>query len=143
MKLSKITPIESTFKLRNAREEAFTMRPVNLADEIWLDRTYGNKIIDVFNNLNIKEISRIVFRLLKDEDKEFFVKRDLTIINEVGDRETMHIGGVELLQYLISGWDEKINILNALHENIGFSRPEPKEQEDEEEETDSDEKKSL
>lgn len=124
MDLSKIKPQKSTFTLTHAPGRIFTMNPINLGDEIWLDQVYGDTIGDVFENLNIKEISRIVFRLLRPEDKAFFKKQTITLVNEEGEEGDVEMGGVAMLQSLISGWDEKIQILNALMKNIGLSRPE-------------------
>lgn len=124
MDLSQIRPKESTFKLRFAGEKVFTMNPISLGDEIWLEGTYGDRIGEVFENVNTKEISRIVFRLLKVEDKSFFKKQKVDLVNEEGEESEIEIGGVALLQSLISGWEEKVVILNALLENIGLSRPE-------------------
>lgn len=124
MDLSKIKPQESTFKLGQVSDKVFTMNPINLGDEIWLDQTYGDDLGKIFEDINIKEISRIVFRLLKPEDRLFFKKRVITLINEEGEEGEVEMGGVVLLQSLISGWEEKIAILNALLKNIGLSRPE-------------------
>ena len=139
MDLKKIVPQESSFYLRLA-ERSFTMRPINLEDEIWLENEYpGSKVQDIFENLNMPEISRIVFRLIKNEDKEFFKKQSVKIVNEEGEEMEVDLGGVKLLTALISGWDEKATVINSLLANIGFSRPDL----DKEEAGDDKEKKSL
>ena len=132
MDLSKIRPQESTFKLRHVEDRVITMRPITLDDEIWLDQTYGDKLGEIFENINVKEISRIVFRLMKNEDKLFFKKRVVKLVNEEGEEGEIEMGGLVLLQSLISGWEEKISILNALLKNIGLSRPEISEEESKE-----------
>lgn len=124
MDLTKLIPKETSFKLRQVEDQVFHMRPINLQDEIWLAETYpGDEIEKIFTQMDIKEISRVVFRLLKPEDKKFFAKREVEIIDEDGESETVEIGGVVLLQSLISGWEEKGMILETLLENIGLSRP--------------------
>lgn len=124
MNLMDLKPQESSFYLRAAKRE-FVMNPITLADEVWLDEVYGqDKIQEIFANVNIKEISRIVFRLIKPEDKVFFKTRTVYFITEDGEEVEKELGGVELLQTMISGNEEKLAIINALLENIGVSRPE-------------------
>lgn len=123
MNLKDLKPKESRFKLKAAKRE-FTLNPITLADEVWLDEEFGQeKIEQIFTEINIKEISRIVFRLIKPEDKVFFKSRPVKFITEDGEELEQDLGGVELLRTMISGNDEKIGIINALLENIGLSRP--------------------
>jgi len=130
MKLTDMIPTESKFTLKKAKRE-FILNPINLSDEIWLKNEYGEDgIQEIFEKINIEEISRIVFRLMRVEDKEFFASKEVTIIDESGVKETMILGGVNLLRTYISGWGEKLAILNSLLENIGASRPELKELEE-------------
>jgi len=130
MNLQDITPQESTFKLKVSGDRVFTMNPINLSDEIWLDNTFGSEIGKIFESVNIKEISRIVFRLLKNEDKAFFKKQVVELVDENGEASEIELGGVALLQSMISGWDEKTRILEALLLNIGISRPDVIESDD-------------
>jgi len=124
MELDKMIPRESRFYLRLA-ERGFTMNPVTLADEIWMQQQFGKEIENIFTEWRIGEIARIVFRLLDEDGKKYFAKRDVVIVNEAGDRKEEKLGGVVLLTSMISGWDEKKAIVDALLENIGLSRPEP------------------
>jgi hypothetical protein len=140
MDLNSIKPKESNFYLR-ITNKTYTMRPITMADEQWLERTYGQKQMqDIFEKLNLIEIARIVYRLLVNEDKESFKKQTVRFVNEDGDEETEELGGYKLLISLVSGWEEKIALTNALLENMGFSRPlDPKDKPEEEE---GEEKKS-
>ena len=131
MELEKLVPKESKFRLNLADGKEFTMRPITLQDEIWLRETYGERIQQIFEEMDVQEISRIVSRLLIVEDKRFFKKQDVTIVNEEGEELTIELGGVKLLQSLVSGWSDKTTLLKALLENIGFSRPDIEEIENE------------
>lgn len=127
MKLTDMKPKQSKFKLKQVEKE-LTLRPISLDDEIWLKEIYGDDgIQEVFENVNIEEISRIAFRLLITEDKKLFKIREVTVVDENGEEGTFNIGGVKLLRTLIFGWEEKLVVLNALLENIGYSRPEVEE----------------
>lgn len=127
MNLLDMKPKESKLKLKSLKND-LTLRPVSLADEAWLDEQYGSKeITKIFNEVNIKEISKIVFRLLDNESKKIFKKQIVEMIDENGDSSEVELGGVELFRSMIIGWDEKVALLNALLENIGLSRPAEKE----------------
>jgi len=127
MNLMQMKPKESKLKLRALKKE-LTLRPINLADEAWIGETYGaDEIMAIFEEVNLKEISRIVFRLIKDEDKLIFKSKIVTFITEDGEEIEQELGGVELLRNMVSGWEEKMGLVNALMENIGASRPEPRE----------------
>lgn len=128
MQLSYVKPKESSFSLREAGR-SFRIRPITLNDEIWLSEVYGSRIQKVFEEGDLREISRIVFRLMIDEDKKFFSKVTKTIVDEYGEESEFSLGGVARLQSMISGMEEKAAILQALLDVIGVSRPELSEEE--------------
>lgn len=97
------------------------MRPLNLEDELWLKTEFGEELQKVFSEVRIKEICRIAYRLL--ENKEAFSKQKVTVVNEEGETAEVEIGGVKLFYSLVSGMDEKLEIVKALLATIGISRP--------------------
>lgn len=118
-----LNPKESSFELK-AIDKELRLNPVTLRDEAWLSENYSpEEIYQIFTDVNMLEISRIVFRLLNNDDKMFFKSREVTFITENGDELTEVIGGVTLLRELISGPQEKLAILNALNDTFGVSRP--------------------
>jgi hypothetical protein len=122
--LLELRPQESRLKLGSLKQE-LVLRPITLADEAWLDETYGSEeITKVFEEVNIKEISRIVFRLLRTDSKKLFKKQTVEIVDENGNCEDIELGGLDLLRTMIVGWPEKIALYNCLLDNIGISRPE-------------------
>jgi len=124
MDLSQLKPKAAKFILDSMGEEKeFHLRPVNLSDEVWLNENFED-MSDVFDNLRMDKIARIVFRLLTDESKLFFQTQDVDTVDEEGNEMTMKVGGVKMLQMAISGYENKINVVVALLECIGFSRPE-------------------
>jgi hypothetical protein len=109
-------------------KEELSFRQINLTDEAWLAETYSaDEISNVFKSVNIKEISRIAFRLLSDNDRRLFKKQDVIVITEDGEETNETLGGLELFRKLIVGEDDKLAILIALTETINGSRPENKE----------------
>jgi hypothetical protein len=123
MELTSLVPRDIKFNLTSIKDREFTMKAITLADKIWLDENFPNgQIAEIFLNINIKEICRIIFRLLTPEDKLFFKKQKVKIVNEEGDEEEIEIGGVALLQSLISGGiGEELELVNALLKNMGYS----------------------
>jgi hypothetical protein len=57
------------------------------------------------------------------ENREDFVKRDVTFVNDEGDRETVQKGGFDLFMTLVRGLGERQAVLEALVTTIGLSRP--------------------
>jgi len=130
MELKDIIPKESKLKLK-AFKDPLILKPITLRDEAWLAEEYGERgIIEVFENVNMLEISRIVFKLLRAEDKLKFKNREVTFILEDGSETTEDLGGVNLLMQCISGQKEKTAVFMALLENIGLSRPDIEEKEE-------------
>lgn len=124
MELSQLTPTASTVYLRLLGQE-ITLNPVTLSDEIWLEETFKDGIVEIFEKVNMVDICRIVFRLMCDEDKLLFKVVEKHSIDEEGLEITTKIGGAKLLNSYISGWDDKSNIIGALVDTIGASRPAP------------------
>ena len=121
MKLQNLVPKSTSFKLRLLNDR-LTMKPITLGDEIWLNESIGQEGIKVaFETVNFNQISRIVYRLLDNESKAKLKKQKVTFYNDEGEENTVELGGVKLLQSLISGWSEKEEILEALLKNLGFS----------------------
>jgi len=123
MNLGELNPKGSTFKLKSSKK-AFTLRPVSLLDEDWLDKTYGSeKVAEIFAVVDITEIARIAFQLMKPEDRLFFKTQEVITLNEDGSEEGLTLGGLELFKRMIVGNEDKVAILNSLLDTIGASRP--------------------
>lgn len=119
IKLEDLVPEGSEFTLKSTGL-TYKLRAFTMQDEIWLAKTFGEGIKEIFEKAKMQEICKIVFHQL--ENKEDFCKREVKIINEDGEEVKGTIGGVDLLISLISGMDEKLNIINALLATIGISR---------------------
>ncbi len=122
VRLEDIIPKAATFTLARTKK-TYHLRPVSLADEVWLKTEFGDDLQKIFSEINMVAISRIVFRLLEDEDKAEFAQKTVTIMNEQGEKAEEKMGGASLLHALISGFAEKMAILQALLQTIGISRP--------------------
>lgn len=123
MKLEEIySSKEVVFKLSQLEGREFNLRPLNLSDEIWLKETFKENADKIFcdDNIDVEAISRIVYHQIAD--KSFFIKREIKLVDESGNEKNEFIGGYKLLQYLISGQEDKLELLKALSEIVLFSR---------------------
>lgn len=121
MKLSELLPQGTSFHLSQLGED-LTLRPITLADEIWLNETFGETgVSEMFSTLNFIEISRVVYRLLDNESKAKLKKKKIVLFNEDGDESEHEIGGLKLLQLSISGIAEKEAIVGGLLKCLGFT----------------------
>ena len=73
--------------------------------------------------MNMREVARIVYRLMDDKDKEDFSAKDVTLQDENGEKKNIRMGGVKLLFAQITGYAEKMEVYRCLLETIGISRP--------------------
>lgn len=122
IRIEDIVPQGAKFKLRSTGR-SYKINALSLADEIWINEEFGKGLEDIFKQVKMKEICRIIFRLMDEGDKEEFAAQDVTIMNEQGEKITKRLGGSELLFLMISGFQEKIDIFQALLQTIGVSRP--------------------
>lgn len=120
MDLIDIIPTTGSFKLASTGKEYY-LRPITLADEIWMKKTFGNKISEVFSTPDFDGIVRIVYHQLLD--KHDFTERTVEDYDENGSAITEKIGGYKLLALLTKGEQEKVSMIWALNETLGVSRP--------------------
>lgn len=105
----------------NLEGKEYTLRKINLEDEAWLLNEFGDRLESVLKEVNMLEISKIVFRQLRN--KSDFVAQSQTEIDQDGIEVTTTLGGYKLLLKKISGINEKLSIYKALLKTIGISRP--------------------
>lgn len=122
IRLEDIIPEGSTFTLKQTGK-TYRIRPINLADEIWLNETFREDIEPIFKEIRMKEVCRIAFRLMHPDDQVDFTAQTVRIIDEEGVWIEKQLGGAQLLFTLISGIQEKLQIFEALLKAIGAGRP--------------------
>lgn len=122
MELKDLKPRESSFKLNSTGRE-YSLRPICLLDEIWLQENFED-LTAIFSedSIDMKSLSRIVYHQIKDPMS--FIKQEIIVIDEDGNKITEFIGGYKLLQRMIVGMEDKLAIISAFNECMGASRPE-------------------
>lgn len=119
LSLSDTIPKRASFRLKQSGKHK--LRPLNLADEIWLEDTFA--VDGVMPNIadDMRLLSRAVYHQL--EDKSPFKAQDVEYQDEDGCISTRKLGGYDLFLQSIIGLEEKIIVLNAWLECLGVSRP--------------------
>jgi hypothetical protein len=115
-----LVPRPATFKLKG---KVYRLRPFNLDDEEWLRQAYGEKISKVFTEQRWFDIVRIAFHQLLPHDRALFPKTTVRVVNEEGDEAEHSVGGFRRMALIVESIEEKNNILRALMETLGVSRP--------------------
>lgn len=124
MELSKMFFKRPSFKV-SALNKTFELNPLTVEGEIWIMQNLGEKFSEELGNMDLLSGTRLAFYLMKDEDKKkYFKKQTRTFITEEGDEITKDIGGVVLLQAIIEGQQEQIDMFTAIFQVIINSRPE-------------------
>jgi len=118
MELSEIIPTRASFELSLTGKKHY-LRPINLRDEIWLENTFKGDMANILEDVRL--LTRAVYNQI--EDKTPFKKQTVTFIDEEGNEAREERGGYDLFLSLVSGVQEKLNIMQAWLETIGISRP--------------------
>lgn len=99
-------------------------RLFSIEDEAWLKRTYpGQRLSQVFENLETAEIVRIAFHQLEVASKKVVMGIKFMDVDEEGKDVEVAKTGPEKVGALISGHSGVIEILNLLLKTRGLSLP--------------------
>ena len=120
MELNEIVPRRAVLKL-NGKE--YHLRPITLADELWLKDRFGDSLEASLNEGKMRDVAAIVFHQIEEQDKKDFAAQEVTIMDENGEMETMRLGGERLLFSLIKGPNDKLEMYKALMITLGVSAP--------------------
>lgn len=127
MDLKDLKPTNVKLKLSSTGRE-YTLRHISLADEIWIQEEFGDRFNEIFkeDSIDMVSLARIVFHHI--EDKSDFIRKEVTLVNEEGEEEVHVLGGCKLLQTMITGMEDKIEMISAFNKVMIASRPDIKEQ---------------
>lgn len=123
-KLQDFKPQTGKFTL-SLTQKTYSLRKLSLLDEIWLKENYGSDytIQKIFTDVDWVKIAEIAFHQMCEEDKKEFAVQSVTFMDQEGKSIKKEIGGARLLFSMISGAEEKNDILLGLLQTIGVSRP--------------------
>lgn len=120
--LEDLRPQPAEFYLRKT-DRTYPLRAIGLEDEVWLRSTFGDRLKEIMAGTDMDGLGRIVWRLMREEDRQSFPASEIQETDESGDTRTVRKGGVALLVSNICGLAEKLCIYNALMQTIGISKP--------------------
>lgn len=124
MKLEKIKRKGVKLNLSKVKKPLI-INEITLNDEVWLSEEYGEDALrTVFETMNIKELARILFRLMDNDSKKLFKAQEFESVDENGEETIEKIGGVELLTLLCIGNDDKLALISCFVDVLALSRPE-------------------
>lgn len=120
--LEDIVPEATEFVVSNGK--TFRLNKMNIVDSQWLNKTFGQEGMNrIFKQLEIDGIVRMAWRMLSSEDKQGFVAREFTEVQEDGTELKIKRGGVELFKAEFQGPMDLLALLKALLRTIGISQP--------------------
>lgn len=122
MKLEEISPRHATVSLSSTKK-TYSIRPICISDEIWMNERFGDKLESDLNAGNIRTVAAIIFHQMEETDKTDFAAQDVTIMDENGETETMRLGGEKLFFSMVRGPSEKMELYKALMLTLGISQP--------------------
>jgi hypothetical protein len=118
--LEDLKPQSAEFYLRGP-DRTYRIRPINLADEAWMKRTFGAELAQ--KTQDPEGLCQILFHQLEDEDKKDFSPVERDTFDEDGNPVKEKIGGWRLLMSKVSGLPEQVGMSKALLQARGFSAP--------------------
>lgn len=122
VKLLDLVPESAQIELNvNNTVKQYTLRAVNLSDEVWMQRTFGTGIEKVFSELQMANICKILFHQL--EEKRDFAAVDEDGYDDDGNVVKVRLTGPEQIMRGISSKKHQIRAIESLCKTIGWSRP--------------------
>lgn len=122
MELDEILPTKPEFTLSKTGK-TYTLRPLNLEDQVWLKSKYGSKeaFEAVLKNYQWEKAILMVYRLMVD--KKDFLAIDVEEADDDGILKKFILSGPVRLLREISGPEEAARIMGALARAIIISNP--------------------
>lgn len=115
----KIIPQNAKLEIKG---KEYILRKMTLADEAWLQDTFGGDALEkIFSEIKLSELCRILYRVL--DDKKDFLAKDVEEVNDDGELVKRRLKGHEVLMQSLEGKQVQIDIVEAILQTIGISRP--------------------
>ena len=108
----------------NGELKTFTLRAFSLSDRVWVTHKFGERVQEIFSQLNMPEICKIVYHQLEDGDKELFQAQDVEYFDDDGEKKKTRLTGPQVLMSCIKGGPlEEVKVIQSLLKCIGVSEP--------------------
>ena len=99
------------------------LRAFTLRDEQWMQKNYGDRIEQIFGELQTRPLCEILFHQLDYESQMQFPKEAVRQVDpETGEQITATLTPIDNLMSKVTGVNEKLKIVMAINETLGVSR---------------------
>jgi hypothetical protein len=115
MKLSELLPQKVSFKLARLQDKEIVLNMITLADAAWLEEQYpGDELNKIFTEVRIKDLLKIIARIMTDDSKRFLGKAKIVEVDDFGDEK--EVTGLTLADklYRVLSDGELVIVFNAL-----------------------------
>lgn len=128
MELEQLIPEKATITKTiegegESRTLELVLREFNLEDESWLKAAYGDKLQELFEQMDMDVISRVAFHQLEVESKKELMKLKFFDVDENGEDIEIAKTGPQKFRQITKGYVEQFDLLKALLKVRGFSMP--------------------
>src|SRR3954452_8690780 len=120
--IRELIPQECAFRLSGCEGRGFVIRPINFSDELWIQEIFGESFDKIFSHNRLRDLCRVIFQQMTDEDKKFFCSKNVEIVNEEGDSSSLKLGGYRLMMAYVQGMRDKVILAEALKESMRFTK---------------------
>lgn len=118
--LADLIPHESEIDLLVGGEtKRYTLRKYTLADEGWLEKTFGETRQEFLSKLSMTKLGKLVFRLLKVKDE--FEAKKVKDFDDNGNRTERLKPGYEQIMESIIGEEHMFKVAQAVIDAMGYS----------------------
>lgn len=108
----------------NKEFQTYRLRKITMDDEAWIRENFGKDSTLFTDRMSDEDLLRIAFHQLYSEDKEWFKKQTVTIMNdETGEKTQVQMGGWKLFRTQVRGMENKMQLFKAVLYIAGASRP--------------------
>ena len=108
---------------KSDKKTDFTMRPIDLSDEKWMRKKWGDGLVAIFETMDMAELSKLAYHQLIEEDREKLKAIEVKQLDDDGVGVTVVVTGWERIWKGIRGPKDKIELYKSLLQLMGLSRP--------------------
>ena len=116
--LSTIVPKETEVVIGG---KTYEMEKWTLGTDVWIEQKFGVNRQEFLTNLGTEKIGRLVFKLLKEEDKRKFGARKIEAMDDEGNLVKQTIPGWQVLLESLATEDEIKGVYRAVLTCLGAS----------------------
>ena len=125
VRLEDLIPARATFTLKSRPGIEYALRPMDLNDQVWIKKTFGNQdaLQVALQGMDVEAVTRMVYHQLEQSSRKDFVATTESQVDDDGNEVTRTITGPEKLRAELSWPQEFMGLVTVLLKTIGLSQP--------------------